>query len=410
LLRFARAWFLPRTVFMPDTAPEATPTARLESLDALRGFDMFWIMGADAFGGALAKAAGLGSEHAPASLGGKLFHWFAEQMEHVPWEGFHFYDLIFPLFVFIAGVSGVFSLGKTVEAKGKDAAFVRLFQRSFLLYLLGIFYYGGVGGGWEMVRYVGVLQRIALCYFFAGFLFIYFRPRTLLIVLGALLLGYWALLALVPVPGVGAGNFEEGKNLTNWLDKVLLPGRRWDGDHDPEGLLSTLPAIGSCLLGIFAGLLLQDETKTPPRKAALLAGAGLALLAAGHLWGLGFPIIKKLWTSSYVLVAGGWSALLLAAFYYVIDIRGWRRWCRPFVWIGLNAITVYLASNLISFSALTQRFTGLLATAGQPAYGLNAWLDAWHPGGAETLVALLSVLWLVVLAWAMHRRRLYLRL
>lgn len=381
----------------PITTPPATPAAvpvksgRLLSLDALRGFDMFWIMGADSLGGALATMAS-----------GPVTHAVAEQLEHVPWEGFHFEDLIFPLFVFMAGVSLVFSLGKIIPRYGKDAAFARLLKRTLLLYLVGIFYYGGFATDFHKIRLLGVLQRIALCYGATGFLFIFFRTRTLVAVAATILLGYWALLTLVPVPGHGAPSFAEGKNLVNWFDSLFLPLRKWDGDHDPEGILSTFPAIVSCLLGMFAGKFLADPKRTPESKAAGLAIAGLTLVLTGLGWGHFFPIIKKLWTSSFVLLAGGYSALLLAAFYWVIDIKGWQRWCGPFVWVGLNPITIYLAGELIDFGQLASRLAG---------GNVQALLDQAVTKGFGALVqSLIALLFAFALARFLHRRKIYVRL
>jgi predicted acyltransferase len=205
-----------------------------------------------------------------------------------------------------------------------------------------------------------------------------------------LLLGYWALLAWVPfpdvrpVPGGDAvitreagytnvtqlnltstnlihGSYLQGVNLTDYLDQKYLPGRKYDGTYDPEGILSTLPAIATALLGIFAGLLLKNPAVPDIKKVAWLLGLGAAGVALGFLWGAEFPVIKKIWTSSYVLVAGGYSALLLGAFYWIVDIKKWRRWCQPFVWIGMNPITLYLASNFmggLGFEKLARRLTG----------------------------------------------------
>src|SRR5437016_4864966 len=220
--------------------PTAAPTQRLMSLDALRGFDMFWIVGAEDIVKALDKVS-----PSPA------VHLLTEQLTHKDWEGVAFYDLIFPLFVFIVGVSLVFSLSKTIAQHGRAAAYKRVLTRGLLLYLLGLFYYGGFEKDVEQIRLLGVLQRIALAYLFTGLLFCRFRLRGLVVACVSLLVGYWALMTFVPVPGVGAGNFAEGKNLANYIDKEYLPFRKWDGDHDPEGLLSTLPAIGTCLLGVF---------------------------------------------------------------------------------------------------------------------------------------------------------------
>ena len=165
-------------------------------------------------------------------------------------------------------------------------------------------------------------------------------------------------MTFVPVPGGMAGNFAEGQNLANWVDKQYLPLRKWDGDHDPEGLLSTLPAIANCLLGVFAGLLLRDSKRSDWIKVGYLAAAGLALVALGWLWNLQFPVIKKIWTSSFVLVACGYSCLLLAAFHFVIEVCGLRVWAQPFVWIGMNPITIYMIHNLVDVGQIAQRFVG----------------------------------------------------
>ena len=308
---------------------------------------MFWIVGAEGLVEGLRKITDSG----PIRI-------LADQLEHKPWAGFHFEDLIFPLFVFIIGVSLVFSLTKTIAQSGRRAAVIRILRRSALLYLLGLFYYGGFATPFERIRLLGVLQRLALCYLFASLLFCYLKPKALAGVCAGLLIGYWALLSFVPVPGHGAGNFAEGMNLANYVDKQFLPLRKWDGDHDPEGLLSTLPAIANCLLGVFAGLLLQSPAVPDRKKAGYLLAAGLACLATGWLWHLNFPVIKKIWTSSFVLVASGYSCLLLAAFYQIIDVWKWQKWAMPFVWIGVNPITIYLAHNLIDFEKIAQRFVG----------------------------------------------------
>jgi predicted acyltransferase len=328
----------------PNATTSATP--RLLSLDALRGFDMFWIVGAEEIVRGLQKI----SESGPIGL-------LADQLRHKAWAGFHFEDLIFPLFVFIVGVSLVFSLTKTIERSGRREAVVRILRRSVMLYLLGVLCYGGFSTPFEKIRLLGVLQRIALCYLFTSLLFVYLKPKALVGVTAGLLLGYWALLSFVPVPGHGAGNFAEGANLANYLDK-FLPLRKWDGDHDPEGLLSTLPAIASCLLGVFAGLLLKNAAVPDRKKVTYLVFAGLACLAVGWLWHFNFPVIKKIWTSSFVLVAGGYSCLLLAAFYQIIDVWKFQKWAIPFVWIGVNPITIYVGGRFIDFEGMAKLFVG----------------------------------------------------
>jgi predicted acyltransferase len=205
---------------------------------------------------------------------------------------------------------------------------------------------------------LGVLQRIALCYLFAGLLFCYLKPKALIGACAGLLVGYWALMSYVPVPGHGAGNFAEGANLANYIDQQYLPLRKHDGDHDPEGLLSTIPAIASCLLGVFAGMVLQNPALHDRKKVLRLVTVGLACLAVGWVWHLNFPVIKKLWTSSFVLVAGGYSYLLLAAFYQIIDVWKIRKWAIPFVWIGVNPITIYFGGHFIDFEAMAKLFVG----------------------------------------------------
>lgn len=322
-------------------------SGRLMSLDALRGFDMIWILGA---GGIVVQLAKLSDSSIMKILG--------SQMQHKAWDGFAFEDLIFPMFVFIAGVSMVFSLTKQLETRGRSGAIRRLLSRAILLFLLGVFYSGGLTKGFADVRLLGVLQRIALASLFAGLAFCFLRTRGLLVLTVGLLAGYWALLTFVPMPGLESPSFAEGKNLTNYLDAQYLPGRKYNGDHDPEGLLSTFPAVASCLLGVLAGLLLKNEKIRPAIKVVSLLVAGVLGVGLGFAWGLQFPVIKKIWTSSFVLVAGGYSAILLGLFYLVLDIWQWRRWASPFVWIGTNAILLYMLGNIVSFRGLAERLVG----------------------------------------------------
>lgn len=363
---------------------------RLLSLDALRGFTLMWIVGADAFGTAFS--------HLDA---GPWFKPFAAQFEHVAWSGFHFYDLIFPLFVFMIGVSITYSLGRIALRDGRGAELRRVFRRALIMYLLGLFYYGGLSTPLAEIRWLGVLQRLALCYFFTSILFIYFRPKVLVAVFACLLIGYWALLTFVPVPGWGAGDFSEGHNLTNWIDQHFLAGKRWDGDHDPEGILSTLPAIASCLLGLFGGLVLKDSRTSERSKTGILFCSGIALIVVGYFWGFQFPVIKRLWTSSYVSVAGGWSAVLLGAFYYVIDVLGVRAWATPFVWLGTNALTLYVLSHIINFWNVSERIFG---------GPIEAFLNRRWIGSGEVLLALASVACCMAIGRFFYVRRIFLRL
>lgn len=335
-----------------------------------------------------------------------------DRLQHAPWAGFHFYDLIFPLFAFIIGASLVFSLSKSVTTEGKGATTRKVLKRSLILFILGVLYYEGIHDGIQHIRLLGVLQRLALCYCGAGLAFVWLAPGDehrggntapyvrLIALTVSLLVGYWAMLTFIPVPGFGAGDFAEGHNLTNWLDKMYLPLRKWDGDHDPEGLLSTLPAIASSLLGVFAGLLLKNPSVTPARKLRLLVAWGCAGVAAALLWHLQFPIIKKIWTSSFVLFTAGLSSLLLALFYYVVDIKNHREWCRPFVWIGMNSITIYLIVRIVNLGHIANCFVG-----GE----IHSGLENAHEGLGDLVTALLALCFSFVICRFLYQRKIFLR-
>jgi predicted acyltransferase len=250
--------------------------------------------------------------------------------------------------------------------------------------------------GIDGIRCIGVLQRIAIAFLCSGLAFVFLGTRARAVLCGALLLGYWALITFVPVPGVGAGDFAEGRNLANWIDRNFLAGFKWDGDHDPEGLLSTLPAVATGLLGVFAGQWMKRDDRAPGQKVAGLFWAGVVMVVAGWLWHLQFPVIKKLWTSSYVLVAGGYSCLLLGAFHWLIDIRGQRKWAAPFVWIGMNPITLYLSHEVIDYKKVSTYIAG-----GPVAESFGHWGGVW--------LALVILGLSVLLAWFMFSRRLFLR-
>ena len=409
-----------------NTSP-AAPTAlvqgksdRLMSLDALRGFDMFWIIGAGAIVRALTAMGDIPG-----------FKFLAQQLTHKTWAGFAFYDLIFPMFVFIVGVSLVFSLSKILKNEGRAAATKRVISRGLLLVLVGIFYYGGFSNEWPGNRILGVLQRIGLAYLFAGLIFCWVPTRWLAGVAAGLLVGYWGLMAQMPirditltVPAIGqlmattgttnakslyiqttnfvTGIYEPGRNLANHVDYLYLPGRLNDTYWDPEGLLSTIPAVASCLLGVLAGLLLQSCKLNEISKVRWLAGFGVALVVVGFLWGTQFPVIKKIWSSSFVCVAGGYSCLFLATFYLIVDVWKFQAWCQPFVWVGLNPITVYLADNLLGFGKLAARFAG-----GDLKIFLNTYVLT---GVGDLVVAVVGLSLAVLFCRFLFRRQIFIRL
>lgn len=403
----------------PQAAPAAA--ARVLSVDALRGFDMLWIIGA----GSLVQALNRMSSN-------PVTNFFSTQLQHAQWVGFRFYDLIFPLFLFIIGVSLVFSLDKAIESVGKGAAFHRIVRRSLLLFALGVFHSGGLTDKWPGIAFGGVLHRIAACYLFAALIYLFCGTRWKLLtgIATALLVSYWALVTFVPFPDLvlnrenvsalakqtgsdspfaiaaavkerASGVYEEGRNLTNFLDFLFLPGKKAQLYYINEGLLSTLPAIAICLFGALAGRLLKDGRVEPGRKVQWLLVTGIALLVLGWLWSFQFPLIKRIWTSSFCLVASGCAALLLAAFYFVVDVRQWRKWCQPFVWIGMNSITVYLAVNIVSFPELAERLAG---------GDVKAFLDAnVAKGFGQLTIALAGLALAVLLCWFLHRKKIFLR-
>jgi predicted acyltransferase len=374
----------------------ALQTQRVESLDALRGFNFVWILCGD---GAMLAVGEM--SRGKGSVVGTVGGFLSEQLTHVPWEGLRFYDLVFPLFIFLTGVSIVLALPRLVEREGRGRAHLRVLRRALILYLLGFIYYGGVSDNWEDVRWLGILQRIALCYLFVALMFLNFNLRGMIAACVALLVGYWALMTFVPVPGIGAGSFGPDANLANWIDAHYLPGRLWDETRDPEGLLSTLPAIASCMFGVFAGLVLRDPRVPAERKSLWLIGGGIVLIAAGYLWALQFPIIKSIWTSSFVLVAAGWSAILLGAFHQVVEVWGMRRWATMFVWIGTNAIALYMVHNLVNFAEVSQTLVG---------GGVTEWLDRIvTPGTGNFAVNALGLAIAIVFAGFLYRRKIFLR-
>jgi predicted acyltransferase len=411
-----------------SAAPAQPVSQRLMSLDALRGFDMFWIAAAEPLVEALGKMVQAGGH----GVGFSIIGFVAYELEHAEWQGFHFEDFIFPLFVFMAGMSIVFSIRKTIEREGRAAAVRRVLRRGVALYLLGIFTYGGFTEPWPHIRLLGVLQRIGLCYLFAGLIFCFCNLRTMIAIAAGLLIGYWALLTFVPIRNIQLtkeslqqlaakrgvpddpqalfqnttgrvkGKFEPGLNLTNHLDFEYLPGFRWDNYYDPEGYLSTLPAIVTCLLGVFASLLLLDPSRNDPQKVICLLAGGLVLAALGWAWGAQFPVIKKIWTSSYVLVAGGYSAVILAVFYLVVDMFKWQKWCQPFVWMGMNSITIYVVDNILGgFDKLAARFVG---------GDINAWFEQRLVGSGDLLGALVEMALSFWFVYFLYRRKIFLRL
>ncbi|RYU94766.1 acyltransferase family protein [Emticicia agri] len=341
---------------------ESSSSQRLYSLDALRGFDMFWIMGAEDFFHELMEA----THHPVAS-------WIAMQLSHVDWNGFRFYDLIFPLFLFMSGVSTPYSVGRDME-KGTDRSklLMRIMKRGLILVVLGIIYNNGLHiKPLSEVRFPSVLGRIGIAYMFASIIYLYASQRFQYIWFAGVLIGYWLLLKFTSAPGFPVGDLTMEGNFASWLDRTILPGRLHREIHDPEGLVSAIPAIGTGLLGIFAGNFLKNNPMDKARKAPSLALAGVVCLIVGGFWDLFFPINKNLWTSSFVLYVGGCSLLLLAIFYYIIDVLGFRRWAFFFTVIGMNSILIYMSVKFINWYYTSKGlFQWLGDIVGEDYYGV----------------------------------------
>ncbi|GAB3777458.1 DUF5009 domain-containing protein [Spirosoma horti] len=367
---------------------QPVPIRRLLSLDALRGFDMFWIMGGEELFHVVAKTTG---------WAWAIF--LADQFTHVTWNGFRPYDCIFPLFLFLAGVSTPYSLGSRL-AKGDDRTMLarKVITRGLILVILGIVYNNGLFmKPLAEMRFGSVLGRIGLAGMFAQLIFLYVRnERARYGIFVGILLLYWALLMLVPVPGFGAGNLTMEGSLVGYVDRLFMPGRLYKVVHDPEGLLSTLPAICTGLLGVFAGTVLRRHGLSDNRKIQQLVLAGVSCVALGWLWNIVFPVNKNLWTSSFVLVAGGWSLLILSLFYWIIDVKNNHGWTFFFVVIGTNSILIYLAGRIIDFEYATHfLFAGLLHFFSEPVQAVGS------------VVAFLAVKW--VFLYFLYKKKTFLR-
>jgi len=369
----------------------APKSERLLSLDALRGFDLFWIVGGHGILVALFKLTEWG--------------WLGAidaQLKHVDWNGFQAYDLIFPLFLFMAGVSTPYSLTRRLTEGARGEVIRKVIQRGLILVLLGIIYNNGLQWkGLENMRLGSVLGRIGLAGMFAQLIFVfnYETPKRLWAWLAGILLGYWAMLSFGHAPGFAPGDLTMEGNFASYVDRLLLPGKLHKGIHDPEGLLAVLPAIGNALLGILAGLWLRRsaEEVSGDRKAAGLAIAGIVLLAVGGLWSFVFPLNKNLWTSSFVLWTCGWSSLLLASFYWFIDVRGWlKAFGAFFAVIGMNSVLIYMSGKFLNFDFTGQALFGGLARAFPPAVA-----------SVVLVTGIFAVKWL--LFWFLKRQKIFLK-
>jgi predicted acyltransferase len=385
----------PRPAPAPTSAPAPAParppapppaSSRLASLDVMRGFDMFWITGGGTFIVALVVAIG----YVP------LIDVVKHQIQHAPWAGLRAEDLIFPIFVFMSGATMPFALtARLGRGERKRVLYWRLFRRMIALVALGLstsFFRLDFAN----MRPLSVLGLIGVAYFLAGLIVLNRGVWGQLAWAGGILLGYWAALYFIAVPGVTADRFSPGGSLVSYIDYHLLPGKLYGGVFDPEGILCFFPAAAMALIGAGAGRLLQTQTESPYRNVLILLGCGAASVALGFLWNPWFPITKAIWSSSFILAAGGFGLIFLALFYLVIDV--WRqRWLGfVFIPVGMNAITIYVARMYVDFDYTAQKVFGGLTRVSGERFG--------------PLVAALGVL---VVEWAilyfLYRKKIFLR-
>lgn len=362
--------------FQPSKGSEALgglKSNRLVSIDALRGFDMLMICGADAFF---------------RSFEGKtLMDWLnglAHQFEHPEWIGFTFYDFIFPLFLFVAGVSIPFSLGKLKEANApKSQIYRKAFWRMMILIGLGILDKNAPFPffDWDQIRLGSVLGRIGIAGFATVVLFLNFNTAKRLIIAGGILLVYYAAIFLVPVPGFGAGDLTFEGNLVGWFDRTFLPGRLLQGQFDELGILITFPAICLTILGAHAGEILIKVTASENQKLKELLVTGLICIGIAVIWNLHFPIFKRMWTSSFIMLTSGLAFLSLSLFYLIIDILKFQKWAFFFVVVGMNSLTIYMIYRFVNFRYTSKLlFEGLYKPLGEN------WMPVMESLGALGLV------------------------
>lgn len=342
---------------------QTTPnlTQRLYSLDALRGFDMLWIIGGDRLVRNLAEASG-----------NSFWTAFANQLEHPYWNGFTAYDLIFPLFMFVAGVSVPYSIGRALEkGKSKRQIMMRVLTRGLLLIVLGMVYNNGIEiTPLDQFRFPSVLGKIGASYIFANIIYLYAGKNARICWYAGLLIGYWLLLKFTSAPGFPAGDLTEPGNFMSYFDRTVLPGKLSRNIHDTVGLLNLITGTCTILAGIITGVYLKNSNDLPSKKVLWFLISGVGCIGLALLWNIDFPINKNLWSSSFVLLTTGLSLLLLAIFYFIIDVQGYKKWTLFFRVIGMNSILIYLSWRFINWDyAARGFFTWLLQAVGKPYDG-----------------------------------------
>jgi predicted acyltransferase len=328
-------------------------------------------------------------------------------LRHADWHGWTPTDLIFPFFLFIVGVAIPLALGRRLLGEGRAGIVLRILRRAAIIFALGLVLHAVSNFDAATIRLPGVLQRIAACYLVAALLFVFTPWRTQAALAGGALLAYWALLTLVPVPGFGAGDLGKEGNLAAWLDRAVLGPHIWrlGRVYDPEGILSTLPAIATTLFGVLTGHFVKSAPSTGAAVKGL-AWSGAAGIVIGLAWGQVFPINKALWTSSYAVFTAGAALLALAACAWMIEVKGWTWWTRPFVIFGVNALAVFFLSTLLAIILVRVHVVdGAGQTRVLQVVLYDRFFAPWlRPATASLAWALGNVLlWLLVM-WTLYRK------
>lgn len=369
---------------MNSQSTKKPAAGRIISIDALRGFTMLFIIGGGGFFSSFYKVW-------PNSFTENL----AKNMDHAGWEGFYFLDLIFPLFLFLVGlILPVVILGRLERGETPRRLYRHILKRTLVLIFLGLVNYGLLRCDWATMRWSSVLGRIGICYFIASILLIHTNWRIQAMVVFAILLGYWAAVMYIPVPGYGPGVLTPEGCLTTWLDQKLIPGTLGLGLYDRQGVLSTFTALATTLIGVLAGHWLRSERSTNQKTLGFII-AGLVTLIAGWIWGQFFFISRNVWTSSFVLYSAGWCFLLLALFYWIIDVKKYKKWTFFLVVIGMNAITIWVGQRLIDFEF----------TANALFLGFSKYLGIIAP--VFLTLSVLFLKWLFL--WFLYRQKIFLK-
>lgn len=344
------------------------------------------------------------------------------QLRHAAWHGWTFTDFIFPFFLWIVGVAMTLSFARRVEeGADKSQLLLHVFRRALIIFGLGLFLNGFPFGlvsthdfSWATIRIPGVLQRIAICYLIASIIFMYTGVKGQIGWVIGLLVSYWLMVELIPVPGFGAGILEPTGNLCWYIDSQLLAGHTWRGapvpGFDPEGILSTIPAIATTLLGVLTGHWLRSD-RSQGDKTDWMFVSGNFLLLLGVIMDIWLPINKNLWTSSYTIFMAGWANVCLAMFYWLIDVKGYKKWATPFVIYGMNAITVFVLSGLVARTMHLIQWTtadGKTTDLKSAIYD-NVFAPLASPMNASLLFAIAFITMMYLVVWFMYKKKWFLK-